>query len=117
MSLERLSEICAALPEAERELSGKHAVFRVRRRTFAYYLDDHHGDGIVGVVFKAPGGANAGLIAADPDRFYMPSYIGHRGWVGLRLDTGPVDWTEVGDFVTDSYLAVAPKRLATQLEP
>ncbi len=115
MSLERLSEICSALPEAERELSGHHAIFRVRRRTFAYYLDDHHGDGIVGVVFKTP--ANEGLIAAQPDRFYMPSYIGHRGWVGLRLDRGPVDWTEVADFVTDSYIAVAPKRLAAQLEP
>jgi hypothetical protein len=56
------------------------------------------------------------MIAADPERFYMPSYIGHRGWVGLRLDTGPVDWTEVADLVTDSYLAVAPKRLGAQLE-
>jgi hypothetical protein len=114
VSLQRLSEICCELPEARRELSGRHAVFKVRGRTFAYYLDDHHGDGIVGVVFKTP--ANEGLIAADPDRFYMPSYIGHRGWAGLRLDTGPVDWTEVADFVTDSYLAVAPKRLAAQLE-
>ena len=113
MSLERVSELCGALPEAERELSGKHAVFRVRKRTFAYYLDDHHGDGIVGVVFKTP--ANEGLIGASPERFYMPSYIGHRGWVGLRLDRGDVDWTEVGDFITDSYLAVAPKRLAAQL--
>ena len=115
MSLQRVSEICAGLPEAERELSGNHAIFRVRRRTFAYFLDDHHGDGIVGVVFKTP--ANEGLIAADPDRFYMPSYIGHRGWAGLRLDRGRVDWTEVSDFLTDSYLAVAPKRLAAQLEP
>jgi hypothetical protein len=115
VTLERLSEICAGLPEAERELSGSHAIFRVRGRTFAYHLDDHHGDGIVGVVFKTP--ANEGLIAAQPDRFYMPSYIGHRGWVGLRLDTGPVDWTEVSDFIADSYLAVAPKRLAAQLEP
>ena len=96
-------------------MSGSHAIFRVRRRTFAYYLDDHHGDGIVGVVFKTP--ANEGLIAADPDRFYMPSYIGHRGWAGLRLDRGGVDWTEVSDFLADSYLAVAPKRLAAQLEP
>ena len=114
MSLDRVSGICAELPEAERELSGRHAVFRVRKRTFAYYLDDHHGDGIVGVVFKTPG--NEGLIAASPERFYMPSYIGHRGWVGLRLDVGTVDWTEVADFVTDSYLAVAPKRLAAQLD-
>ena len=115
MSLERVSEICADLPEATRELSGRHAIFKVRGRTFAYHLDDHHGDGIVGIVFKTP--ANEGLIAADPDRFYMPSYIGHRGWAGLRLDTGPVDWTEVADFITDSYIAVAPKRLAAQLEP
>jgi len=113
VSLERVSEICLGLPEAERELSGGHGVFKVRKRTFAYYLDDHHGDGIVGVVFKTP--ANEGLIEASPERFYMPSYIGHRGWVGLRLDAGPVDWTEVADFIADSYLAVAPKRLAAQL--
>ena len=116
MKLDRVSEICAALPEATREISEPHATFKVRRRTFAYYLHDHHGDGIEGVVFKAPGGASEGLIAADPERFYRPAYIGHRGWVGLRLDTGPVDWTEVSDFLTDSYLAVAPKRLAAQLE-
>jgi hypothetical protein len=115
-ALERLSEICLGLPEAERELSGRHAVFRVRGRTFAYYLDDHRGnEGIVGVVFKAPAGE--GLIAASPDRFYKAAYLHHRGWVGLRLDTGAVDWTEVADFVADSYLAVAPKRLAAQLEP
>jgi hypothetical protein len=115
-ALERLSEICAELPEAERELSGRHAVFRVRGRTFAYYLDDHRGnEGIVGVVFKSPGGE--GLIAASPDRFYKAAYLHHRGWVGLRLDAGEIDWTEVADFVTDSYLAVAPKRLAAQLEP
>jgi hypothetical protein len=113
--LDRLSDICAELPEAEREISGRHAAFKVRGRTFAYYLDDHHGDGIVGVVFKTP--APEGLIAASPDRFYKAAYLHHRGWVGLRLDTGPVNWTEVADFITDSYLAVAPKRLATQLEP
>jgi phosphoribosylglycinamide formyltransferase-1 len=115
VSLDRVSEICAELPEAERELSGRHAVFKVRGRTFAYYLDDHHGDGIVGVVFKTPG--NEGLIAAAPERFYLPAYIGHRGWAGLRLDTGPVDWTEVADLIRDSYLAVAPKRLGALLEP
>jgi len=114
VSLDRVSEICAELPEAEREVSGRHAVFRVRKRTFAYYLDDHHGDGIVGVVFKAPAGE--GLIAAQPDRFYKAAYLHHRGWVGLRLDTGPVDWTEVADFLTDSYLAVAPKRLAAEFQ-
>jgi predicted DNA-binding protein (MmcQ/YjbR family) len=114
--LVRLSAICAALPEAERELSGRHATFRVRRRTFAYFLDDHRGDeGIVGVVSKAPAGQAEGMIGADP-RYYRPAYLGHRGWVGLRLDTEEVDWEEVAGLVGDGYLLVAPKRLAAQAE-
>ena len=110
--LERLSGVCLALPEATREDSGRHAAFRVRRRTFAYWLDDHHGDGIVGLVCKARWGEAEALVAADPERFYTPAYLGPRGWVGLRLDGAEVDWTEVTDVVTESYLLVAPKRLA-----
>jgi predicted DNA-binding protein (MmcQ/YjbR family) len=115
--LARTSRICLALPEAERELSGRHATFRVRRRTFAYYLDDHQGDGILGVAFKAPPGMNEALAAGEPDRFYLPAYIAHHGWLGLRLDTGRVDWQEVEDMVTESYALVAPKRLVRMLEP
>jgi hypothetical protein len=115
--LRRLVEICKALPEATREDSGRHATFRIRKRTFAYFLDDHPGDeGIVGVVFKPPGGENESLIASDPGRFYMPAYIGHRGWVGLRLDTTQVDWDEVAHLVAESYIQMAPKRLAAQVE-
>ena len=114
--LRRLTQICLALPEAERTLSEPHAGFRVRGRTFAYYLDDHRGDeGIVGVVCKARWGENEALIASDPDRFYMPAYLGPKGWVGLRLDTDRVDWDEVREAVTESYLLVAPKRLAAQV--
>ena len=94
-----------------------HAQFLVRKRTFAYFLDDHHGDGIVGLTCKAPGGQPQAIIDANPDgRFYFPSYLGPRGWIALRLDREPVDWTEVADLVTDSYLQVAPKRLAQLLE-
>jgi predicted DNA-binding protein (MmcQ/YjbR family) len=110
--LERITAICLALPEATRDYDGQHATFRVRKRTFAYYLDDHQGDGILGVVFKAPEGMNDALAAGEPERFYIPAYIGHRGWLGLRLDGGRVDWREVADLVTESYLLVAPKRLA-----
>ena len=111
--LQRLTAICAELPEAERVLALPHAQFRVRKRTFAYFLDDHHGDGIVAVTCKAPGGQPEPLIAADDEgRFYLPSYLGPRGWIALRLDRETVDWTEVADLVTDSYLQVAPKRLA-----
>jgi predicted DNA-binding protein (MmcQ/YjbR family) len=115
--LTRLAEICATFPDATREDSGRHAGFRVRNRTFAYFLDDHRGnEGIVGVVFKPPGGESESLMASDSQRFYKPAYIWHRGWVGLRLDTGPIDWDEVAHLVAESYLQVAPKRLAAQVE-
>jgi hypothetical protein len=111
--LDRLSGICLALAEAVREDSGHHAAFRVRRRTFAYWLDDHRGDeGIVGLVCKARWGEAEALVVAEPERFYTPAYLGPRSWVGLRLDGAEVDWTEVTDLVTESYLLVAPKRLA-----
>ena len=113
--LTRLTALCLALPEAEREISGRHATFRVRKRTFAYFLDDHHGDGIVGVTFKAPSGMSEALTRGGPDRFYPPSYLHHRGWLALRLDAGPVDWEEVEDLMTESYVLVAPKRLIAQL--
>jgi hypothetical protein len=105
-----------ALPEAEVEASGRHLTMRVRGRTFAYLLDDHRGDeGILGVVAKAGPGEAGDLIAARPERYYRPAYLGHRGWVGLRLGTGPIDWGDVEDLVTDSYLRVAPKRLGALL--
>jgi predicted DNA-binding protein (MmcQ/YjbR family) len=114
--LARLSAICLALPEATRELTGKHATFRIRGKTFAYFLDDHHGDGIVGLNCRAPWGEPRALVAADPERFYLPAYLASRGWIGLRLDVREVDWDEVAGLVTDSYLRVAPKRLAAQVE-
>ena len=114
--LDPLSEICLRLPEAERVIHEPHAQFRVRKRTFAYFLDDHHGDGIVGLTCKAPGGRPEAIIDAHPDgRFYMPAYLGPRGWIALRLDRDTIDWTEVSDLVTESYVQVAPKRLAALL--
>jgi predicted DNA-binding protein (MmcQ/YjbR family) len=113
--LTRLTAICAELPEAERVDHAPHAQFRVRKRTFAYFLDNHHGDGIVGVTFKAPGGQPQGLINANPDRFYWATYLGSRGWVSLRLDREDVDWDEVAGLVTESYVQIAPKRLAAQV--
>src|SRR5688500_4510861 len=90
--LGHLSKICAALPESTQERAHSHAIFRVRKKVYAYFLDDHHGDGIVAVACKAPPGDNAKLIASDPKRFYMPPYIGPRGWVALRLDVDDVAW-------------------------
>jgi phosphoribosylglycinamide formyltransferase-1 len=109
--LVRFTRICLALPEARREVSGRHAGFLVGKKTFAYYLDDHHSDGIVSICGKVAPGANAEMIAADPVRYYMPAYIGPRGWVALRLDVGDVEWEEVATLAVHSYRRVASKRL------
>jgi len=111
--LTRLTKISLALPEATRQTMGRHAGFYVRKKTFLYFLDDHHSDGIVGISCKVLPGDNTALIAADPKKFYMPAYIGSKGWVGVRLDVGTVDWEEVEELVTHSYRLIAPKSLAS----
>ena len=112
--LARLTKICLALPEATSERRGNHASFRVRKKVFVYFLNDHHGDGIVSVCAKVLPGDNAALISAQPDRFYMPAYIGPRGWVALRLDRGAIDWKEVAELVMGSYQLTAPTRRAVK---
>ena len=106
--LARLSKICLAHPEATREDMSSHAAFKVRKRVFAYFLYDHHGDGIVSVACKVLPGDNAALAAAQPSRFYLPAYIGPRGWIALRLDRGKPDWDEVSELVAGSYRLIAP---------
>jgi hypothetical protein len=108
----RLARICLALPETAEVRTGRHAHFHVRGKKFAYYLLDHHGDGIVSVCCRAEPGENAALAALDPDRFYIPAYIGPRGWVALRLDLPAVDWAQVAELVAASYRLAAPRRLA-----
>jgi predicted DNA-binding protein (MmcQ/YjbR family) len=115
--LARLTTICLGFPEATREISGEHATYRVRGKVFAYFLKNHHGDGVVSLCWKAAPGENRDWIRLDPRRFFMPAYIGPRGWAGLRLDLGRPDWTEVADFARDSYRLTAPKRLVKQLPP
>ena len=114
--LTKLTRICLAMPEASRELMGRHAGFYIRKKTFAYFLDDHHGDGIVGVTCKVLPGDNKALVASDPARFYMPAYVASKGWVALRLDVGEVDWQEVKELIMHSYLLIAPKRLAAAVQ-
>jgi hypothetical protein len=111
----RLVGICAALPEVASE-GDQHVAFRVRGRTFAYYLDDHHGDGMTALCCKAAPGEQEALVAADPTRFHKPAYLGARGWVSLRLDLGEVDWEEVAELATEAYRLTAPKRLVARLQ-
>ena len=112
--LTRVSQIALALPGAARQVHGAHAQFLVRKKTFAYFLNNHHGDGIVAITGKVMPGDNKALAEAQPRRFYLPAYIASRGWVALRLDTGKIDWDEVKELLLGSYALVAPKRLAEQ---
>ena len=114
--LRKVSDICLALPEASVDHGSSHATFRVRKKVFAYFLDNHHGDGIVSVCVKTRLGENQELAKQDPERFYLPAYIGPRGWAGFRLDVAPVRWNEVEELVRSSYRAVAPKKLVASLK-
>lgn len=113
--LRRVTALALALPEATREVRGAHAQFLIRKKTFAYFLNDHHGDGIVAIACKVLPGDNQRLVQAHPRRFYLPAYIASRGWVALRLDTDKVNWDEVNELLLGSYMLVAPKRLAAQV--
>ena len=88
----RLRDCCVALPEVEERLShGSPAWFVRGKKTFVMFLDDHHGCGILGLWCAAPPGAQAELVDTEPERFYVPPYVGHRGWLGVRLDRIEVD--------------------------
>jgi hypothetical protein len=114
--LARITEIALSLPEVSRKIYGSHAQFLVQKKTFAYLLDNHHGDGIVAVTCKVLPGDNKALANSQPARFYLPDYLASKGWVALRLDVGKVDWDEVKELLFGSYALIAPKRLAERLE-
>ena len=109
--LERLRSVCLALPETTERLSHGAPSFFVRdKKCFLMLLDDHHGDGRFAIWCAAPAGDQQLLVDADGERFFVPPYVGHRGWLGVRLDRG-LDWDELTGIVEDAFCTVAPKRL------
>lgn len=118
-SRERILNMFKALPEDEIEVGGEreqHLGVSVRRKRLAWYLEDHHGDGGVVITCKAFDGVNTAMVDSDPERYFIPSYTGSRGWVGMRLDVDDVDWGRVDLCVRDAYRMTAPKSLARQLD-
>ena len=114
--LTELRTICLALPEVtERPSHGAPTFFVRGKQTFATLWADHHGDGRLGLICAAPPGVQHQLVDEEPERFYVPAYVGHRGWIGVRLDVA-VDWDEVEAIVRDAYRCVAPVTLARQLD-
>ena len=114
--LDALTKICLALPETRREDKESHCAFLVGKKTFAYYLNNHHDDNIVSVCCKVLPGENQFLVQSDPGRFYLPAYIGSRGWIALRMDLATLNWSELKELIRGSYLQMAPKRLVALLK-
>ena len=114
--LTRLRKLCLALPEAHEVEAWGEPTFRIRNKLFAMYASrgNHHGAGRAAVWCKASLSNQALMVGAEPQRFFVPPYVGPSGWVGVWLD-GEVDWEELGEFLRDAYLLVAPKRLAASL--
>ncbi|HEX3816408.1 MAG TPA: MmcQ/YjbR family DNA-binding protein [Mycobacteriales bacterium] len=114
--IERLRQICLALPEVIERLSHGEPSFFVRgKKQFVMYANHHHDDRL-GFWCHAPAGAQSALVGNDPERFFIPPYVGHRGWVGVFLDVPGVDWDEIAEIVQDGYRMVAPKTLIAQLD-
>ena len=108
--LDALRKLCLALPEATERLShGSPAWFVRGKKTFVTYLDDHHGDGRLALWCAAPEGMQEALVAGEPEHYFRPPYVGHRGWVGVRLD-GDLAWDNVAAAVEDAYDVVAARR-------
>ena len=109
--LARVRELCLALPEvSERPSHGAPTFFVQGKRSFLMVLDDHHGDGRFAIWCAAAPGMQELLVRGDPDRYFRPPYVGHRGWLGLRLDR-ELDWNEVAGVVEDAYVQIAPPKL------
>ena len=105
--LARVRELCLALPETEERLSHGSPAFFVRgKRTFATYRDDHHGDGRLALWCAAPDGLQRGLVEAAPEHYFVPPYVGHRGWIGVRLDRD-LSWEDIAGAIEDAYETVA----------
>lgn len=107
--------MCLALPEATEKIAWGAPTFRVRDKLFAMYADHHHGVEWIALWLNAPPGVQSELVAADTERYFVPPYMGPRGWIGVRLDRG-TDWDEVAELVEEAYRMVAPKRLVAELD-
>jgi hypothetical protein len=115
--LSRVREICLAMPEVtERPSHGAPTFFVRNKSTFVQvWIDGHHDDTFPHLWCAAPPGAQEELVRSEPDRFFRPPYVGHRGWIGLRLDVA-VDWDELAEICEEAYRTVAPAKLVAQLD-
>ena len=107
--IKKLGAICLALPDVTAQESHGEPTWRVRGKIFAQFDDHHHGAEHVAVWLPAPDGAQQALVEAEPERFFRPPYVGHKGWIAVILDTKP-DWDMVASLVAQAHGLIANKR-------
>ena len=107
-------EVCLWFPEAEEVMSHGSPDFRVRGKTFATYSVNHHGDGRIALLLHSPPGTQQFYTENEPDAFYVPPYVGPKGWLGVLLDKG-LSWDQIASLTRDAYEHVAPASLRSSI--
>lgn len=108
--LEKIRELCLSFPETSEKEAWGGPTFRVKGKMFVMYMDGHHGDGRVALWCNADAEDRDGIVAGDPKLFFVPPYVGVKGWLGVRIDRR-IAWKRVSAFVEQSYRLTAPKRV------
>ncbi|MGH2436737.1 MAG: MmcQ/YjbR family DNA-binding protein [bacterium] len=111
LALARIRKLCLSLPETcERPSHGAPTFFIRGKRAFVQFHDDHHGDGRLAIWCAATREVQRMLVEGAPQHYFIPPYVGHLGWLGVRLDR-KLGWEEIAGVIEDAYLTVAPKKL------
>lgn len=111
--------MCEAYPNtvAANRSDNEHRSLEVAGKRFGYFLYRHFGDDDrSGAVLKAPPGLQEACVGDDPDRFWVPAFVGRHGWLGIRMDLEEPDWEDLADFVDDAWRLTAPKKLLRELD-
>jgi hypothetical protein len=112
-----LRAICMAFPEVNERLSHGAPTWFVRdKKVFVTFWDHgHHDVEFPHLWCAAAPGVQQELVAGEPATFFRPPYVGHRGWLGVRVDTG-IGWDEIAELCQDAYRAIAPPTLVRRLD-
>lgn len=110
----RVRGICMRLPEVTERISHGAPTWFIKKSFATLWADGHHDNDFPHLWCAAPQGAQQELIAANPDAYFRPPYVGGRGWIGIRLDRG-LGWDEIAELCQDAYVTVAPPRLRSRL--
>jgi hypothetical protein len=107
--LERIRQLCLSFPfTSERISHGSPTFFVKEKKSFVQYHNNHHGDGRIALWCAATKDIQGMLVASKPDIYFLPAYVAHLGWIGLRLDRG-AEWEEIASIIGDAYSCKAPK--------